>query len=118
MPPWAQDEPPVDLGTPFTLGAGEAIDLDGGRLTIGYDHLVSDSRCPPNVRCVWQGEARVALWAEGTRGLSRFELSTHSPRTAVIDGYEVELRNVWPVPHGTMRPASDWETLIEIVVRR
>ena len=47
-------------GSQVQLGIGESARLaDGGRLT--YLRLVNDSRCPPDVQCVWAGDAEIAL---------------------------------------------------------
>lgn len=59
-----------------TLGVGErATLLDGSQLT--YLQLVNDSRCPPDVRCVWAGDAEIRLRWQPKAG-SASELSLHT----------------------------------------
>ena len=67
--------PDVALQT-VTLGVGERTTLaDGSQLT--YLRLVNDSRCPPDVRCVWAGDAEIRLRLQPTRGAAG-ELSLHT----------------------------------------
>jgi hypothetical protein len=48
---------PVSL----TLKVGEAAQLAGGVLTLTFDEVTGDSRCPKDVDCVWAGEATVVF---------------------------------------------------------
>ena len=69
-------EPPAAMQT-ITLGIGEKATLaDGSRLT--YLSLVNDSRCPPNVQCIWAGDAEIELrWEPAGSGKSNtFSLHT------------------------------------------
>ncbi|QIL21059.1 hypothetical protein [Thermomonas sp. HDW16] len=51
--------PAADGGT-VTLGLGQSTLLaDNSLLT--YTRLVNDSRCAPDVQCVWEGDAEIAL---------------------------------------------------------
>ena len=58
-----------------------------------YVRLVGDSRCPPDVQCVWAGDASIELeWRPGT-GASR-TLTLHlnpqaGPDRAALDGRSV-----------------------------
>lgn len=59
-----------------TLGVGDRATLaDGSQLT--YLRLVNDSRCPPDVRCVWAGDAEIRLRMQPPRGAAR-EISLHT----------------------------------------
>jgi hypothetical protein len=77
--------------------------IDGQTLQICFDALLSDSRCPINAVCVWQGEATVklSLHANGTE--KSFKLSTiNNPPTfrndTTISGYKIKLVSVSPYP--------------------
>jgi hypothetical protein len=44
----------------LTLNIGEQTKLpDGSQLA--YTQLINDSRCPPNVQCIWAGSAEIEL---------------------------------------------------------
>lgn len=49
------------LGEPFDLAVGEGALSRDGRTAIHFTRVVGDSRCPPDVVCVWAGEARIEL---------------------------------------------------------
>lgn len=73
---------PVAAGTPFDLRPGAQATLAGGG-TLRYLGLVNDSRCAPDVQCIWAGDAEIALaWTppHGTGG--RFSLHTTPGKTA------------------------------------
>lgn len=62
---------------------GETEVLDG--LTIRFDEVLGDSRCPLDVHCFWAGEAHVALTIDG----DRVDLRVADPEYAPEDGIEV-----------------------------
>ncbi len=47
-------------GTEFSMRPGERVTLPD-RSKLRYVDVVTDSRCPPEVRCVWAGDAEVAF---------------------------------------------------------
>ncbi|MCR6486854.1 hypothetical protein M8542_28895 [Amycolatopsis sp. OK19-0408] len=65
-----------------TLRLGHEAAIQGKDLTIRYTRVVSDSRCRPNMTCVWQGEATLAfLLSEPGRGESTTAELHSGPRT-------------------------------------
>lgn len=59
-------QPAVD-DSRVTLGLGQRTRLsDGSQLS--YTHLINDSRCAPDVQCVWAGNAEIALRWTPARG--------------------------------------------------
>jgi len=58
-----REEVPIDtkFGDPITLKVGESTDIQEGVLTISFDKVVEDSRCPNGVDCFWQGQAMIQL---------------------------------------------------------
>jgi hypothetical protein len=49
------------LGEEFTLPVGEMASIEGESLSIKFIEVISDSRCPQGVVCVWAGEAQCRL---------------------------------------------------------
>jgi hypothetical protein len=74
--------------------------------TVCYDSLITDSRCPSDVICVWAGVAIVKLSMSTSSGIQRFSLSTSpSPNNSqfpssdtTINGYHIKLLEVLPYP--------------------
>ncbi len=92
------------LGERFSLGVGESVTIKSQRVTIGFERLVADSRCPEDVVCIWAGEAVVALsWETRGTSASSFQLSTLFAPQTTISGYGITLRGVTPVPRSNVR---------------
>lgn len=80
---------------PFTLHPGEgAVLADASRLR--YVRLVNDSRCPPDVQCVWAGDAIAAFqWTPASGAAQKFELHTGlEPRSRAIGARTLTLQSL------------------------
>lgn len=81
--------------SPLTLNLGARAKLpDGSQLA--YLELVNDSRCPPDVQCIWAGNAEIRMRWTPTRGSSReFSLNTMpvggKATSATLGEFEVHL---------------------------
>ena len=66
---------------------------------------ISDSRCPSDLQCVWQGDAVVGFSFESNGSSQPFVLHTHSnyQRDTVINGLEISLLSVSPYPNSSER---------------
>ncbi|MGW5719318.1 hypothetical protein ACWEVP_24320 [Amycolatopsis sp. NPDC003865] len=65
-----------------TLRTGQEAAIQGKDLVVRYLRVVSDSRCRPNMTCIWQGEATLAfLLSEPGRGESTTAELHSGPRT-------------------------------------
>ena len=47
----------VGLGEAFTIGVGQSARIAGEDMTVTFNEVIGDSRCPQNVTCVWEGVA-------------------------------------------------------------
>ena len=79
-------------GATIALSPGQTASLANGG-TLRYLRLVNDSRCAPEVQCVWAGDAEIALNWIPARGTAR-DLHLHSngaagPNHADLDGRRV-----------------------------
>lgn len=43
------------------IGIGETVKVDAGRVVIGFEELISDSRCPHGYRCISAGQATIRI---------------------------------------------------------
>ncbi|MDO5506242.1 MAG: hypothetical protein Q4F49_08145 [Pseudoxanthomonas suwonensis] len=68
--------PRLGDGQALTLSPGQRARLDDGS-TLHYVGIVEDSRCPPDVQCVWAGDAALALRWQATGDVVR-ELRLHT----------------------------------------
>lgn len=94
--------PPIGDG-PATLTVGESIGLDGDdRLT--FAGVVSDSRCPVDVQCVWAGEAVLAfelVTADSTVARS-VVFGAGGDASGVFGAYRVTVQALTPEPKSTV----------------
>ena len=92
---WGAGPPPADVA----VRVGESA-VCGEKLTVRFEAVLQDSRCPQGASCVWSGNARVALtFALAGRKPERVELNTHlEPKSADVLGFTVELVSLSPVP--------------------
>jgi hypothetical protein len=86
--------PTEPSGQPFWIRIGET--KAAGSLRIRFAD-VADSRCAPNVVCVWEGDAAVTLEVDGQRVVVHTHGSAALPRTAIVRGHEITLEDVQPV---------------------
>ena len=95
VPPAPQARAAADTGpgtTMVSLRPGEQAALAGGSLR--YLRLVNDSRCAPDVQCVWAGDAEIAMeWtpAGGTPHAFSLHTGVEPRRQALEDGRSLRL---------------------------
>src|SRR5688500_13798954 len=83
----------------FELGPGQSAVV--GPLKITFDSITADSRCPPDVQCVWEGDAVAKIMAAtGTQEPVSYELHTNTGFTTQVEhgGYRIRLSAVAPTP--------------------
>jgi hypothetical protein len=77
--------------------------INNTSINICFDSLISDSRCPINAICVWQGEATVQFSMTVNGQQQTFKLSTADMlpqfrNDTTVFGYHVRLVDVKPYP--------------------
>jgi hypothetical protein len=97
----------------LTLGQSQRV----GGLTVRFDEVSADSRCPLGVQCVWEGDAAVLLTvSEPSRSGAALELHTAGrfPREGTYGRYRVRLVSLEPQPRagGPVRPDLYRATLL------
>lgn len=90
----------VENSYELKVGAGKIItELN---VMLYFDSLLSDSRCPANVECVWEGNAEVSLVLLSDEVGERFTLNTSSqtgPTSFIFNGYNFSISRLNPRPH-------------------
>ncbi len=51
----------VNLNQEFTLAIGQSAEINGENLTVRFNDVVEDSRCPKNVTCIWAGRVSTII---------------------------------------------------------
>jgi hypothetical protein len=103
----------VTLGAEITLAPGVTISVAGAEMTVRFDGVTEDSRCPVGSTCIWAGEVKVQLAIRVSQVDSMMTL--RESESAVAAGYRVTLLRVEPQPTGNARIVeSDYRATLKI----
>ena len=114
----------VQLDEHFWLKLEESKLLLSEQLEIGFDKVFTDSRCPEDVICVWEGTAEIELWLLKSSIDTTFlsvtipgfitAESEHHVSTDTLD-YRITLLQLDPYPNTAReRKLSDYRALLTI----
>ena len=84
----------VPLGQPFELPVGQSATIGDELLTVSFQSVTADSRCPIGVLCIWAGEGVVALEARRLPSTTAPLVLKTDPESATVgqfQGYQIEL---------------------------
>lgn len=107
----------------LTLHESAEGGIKGDRVKLGFDAVVSDSRCPANAMCIWQGAATATFSFTKNGDSHRFKLSTINmeptyTKDTVIAGYKIEFINLLPYPGTFTPPAPDSQIKAELKITK
>ena len=108
----------IPLGREFTLAVGQsAVVGDDVRLTL--KSVTDDSRCPVDVTCVWEGDAKVMVEVITPSPRAQHELHTSAREggEAKHGAYRVTLVKLEPAPRSTVTISSSDYRATFVVVR-
>jgi len=99
-----QSTPPprvAHLNEPFSLAAGETVVLEDVLVSVTFDHVISDDRCPVEFICNAAGSATIEISvALSGHATELFTLATNSGQASVAyNGYEIALQRILPDAH-------------------
>ena len=97
--------------------------IAGDNLKLCFDAVVSDSRCPANAVCIWQGAATASFSFTKNGDTYRFKLSTitmkpNHTKDTVIAGYKIEFINLFPYPGTVADPIPDSQRKAEMKITK
>ena len=100
-----------------------AGNINGDHVKLSFDAVVSDSRCPANAMCIWQGAATATFSFTKNNDAHRFNLSsiTMKPnytKDTVIAGYKIEFINLLPYPGTVADPIPDTQRKAELKITK
>ena len=101
----------------------ESGSISGDDLKLCFERVVSDSRCPANAVCVWQGAATATFSFTKNGDTHRFDLSTitmqpNYTKDTVIAGYKIEFINLSPYPGTIAEPIPDSQRKAELKITK
>lgn len=114
----AQDEPAHRFDVEVTLDLDEGRFVPDASIAVRFEDVLEDSRCPADVECVWEGNARVLIvFAEGMANGPRFEIeldTAHGMENEAFlsNGLGVRLLDLEPLPTIEADPEDYTVTLL------
>ncbi len=86
-------------------------------LTLTFQEVVADSRCPVTADCVWEGNGEVKFILEKGIDSKNILLNTMlEPKQVDFAGYQIKLKSLNPYPQ-TTDPIKAEEYSVEVVVK-
>ena len=98
----------AEPGVSFTLEPGQTAAVKGTDARITFKTVRDDSRCPVDVTCVWEGDAKaeIVISRDGAADETRI-LSITAPNNEVrVGNLRIRFRSLAPVPRQADPPAS------------
>jgi hypothetical protein len=89
----------AQLGKPIELKPGESAAVAG--LTVGFQGVSEDSRCPTGVQCIWEGDAAVEVMLEkppAAKATRALHTSARHGRELKYEGLKIRLTDLTPQP--------------------
>jgi hypothetical protein len=105
----------IQLGVPFHLGFNQTVTMQDLQIKIAN---LTDSRCPSDVTCVWQGEVKILVDInKNSQNLGNFSLSLNDKSLAArsFDHYTIQLIKVDPYPISAKKThLSDYDITLKL----
>lgn len=94
------------LGRDFKLKYGQELTVKGQNLKVKFESLLEDSRCPKDVKCIWEGDAKLVISVRrGNAKESKIELHTSGnfAQTGKYNQYVIKLVALDPYPRTSVQ---------------
>ena len=96
---FAQESSPPKLGEEFELAVHQTAQISAEKISVTFQEVLEDSRCPVDVTCIWAGLAEVSLRVAVSGNEKELSLSNSPPEnSAVFENYTFRLIRVRPAP--------------------
>jgi hypothetical protein len=90
--------PTSRLNSEFTLAPGESMAIEGASLSVRFNRITGDNRCPADALCVLGGSADVSVTAISERATRDHVLHTGDMQPVQHDDFSIALLQEAPYP--------------------
>lgn len=108
----------TNLDSEFLLQVNQSAEIKSEDITVTFLNVTSDSRCPSDVTCIWQGQAGIELDVQKGEEISTVSLSIggdSSPEESIFNAYLIQLVDLSPYPISTkIIQSEDYTATIKI----
>jgi hypothetical protein len=90
--------PTTSLNREFTLAPGETATIEDAAMSVRFNRITGDNRCPADAVCILGGSADVSITAVSARSTRELVLRTGDMQPVQHDGFVIILVQVSPYP--------------------
>jgi hypothetical protein len=110
----------IRLGQEFELKINQDATIEGEGLTVAFESVLEDGRCPEGLTCVWAGNAKIKIkLSKRPRTPGAVELNTGvKPKSSSFLDYEIKLVALNPRPKGDKPVETNEYKATLIVVKK
>lgn len=109
--------PTATLDAEVTLAPGAAVAIQRESLSVRFNQITGDNRCPADAVCILGGSADVGITVTSERSSRDYVLRTGDMLPVVHDGFTITLVQVQPYPFSA-RPIQPDEYRVTLKVSR
>jgi len=104
------------IGPLYSLRLGKEGKIKGEDLRLTFLAVEEDSRCPKDVECISEGNARVRLMARNSKGAcAEFVMNTNAATKEYVFGkYRIWLNGLFPQPTAGESKPRAYEVVLSI----
>ena len=99
--------PTVPLSADFVLAPGQSASVQSTDVTVRFDRVTNDSRCPADAFCIQGGDALVHITVGSSRGTREYDLHTGSLQPVRHEDLTIHLSQLAPYPFSSRTIAPD-----------
>lgn len=115
----AKDSAADNMNATIKLGYGQTRTVAHTPLTLTFDAVKQDSRCPEGAQCIRAGDVTVHIEAQAKdHPAEHFDLTLPGKDHAAFAGYDITLMDVSPRPTAKGGPPADSDYSVTLAVRK
>ena len=99
----------LKFNSSFEIANGQILHNNAVNVSIYFDSVLEDGRCPIGSNCLWEGNAKVSFNFISNHKVSNLELNTHNQfqTDTIVNGYKIELISLSPYPTTNVKIAQN-----------
>lgn len=98
--------PTIPLNREFELAPGQTATIEDVSLSVRFNGVSNDSRCPGDAICILGGDALVRITAASRQSTRDYDLHTGDMRPVQHEGVTIALVQLVPYPFSSRPPIT------------
>lgn len=107
-----------EVGQSFDLAFDQTGISSNGQIEVHFKNVASDSRCPADVQCIWEGEATIDLAVKVNSVMEEISLSTHPDfgQRDTVSQFIFTLLDLQPYPCCHQQETDEEDYIVELLI--